>query len=192
MKTCKGCNQTKALTEFHKESKGRNGLKSRCKVCKNAYFRKYRQNNLEKKRASQRKSQQRPEYKKKRRARENKRYHTDPQYRLAKKLSSRLRKALKGKTKSARTMKLVGCSIAHLQDHLEKQFQPGMTWENHGKWHVDHMMPCASFDLTDPEQQRQCCHYTNLQPLWATENISKNAKVIYNRVWNGFRWVDNA
>ena len=65
MKTCKGCNQTKALTEFHKESKGRNGLKSRCKVCKNAYFRKYRQNNLEKKRASQRKSQQRPEYKKK-------------------------------------------------------------------------------------------------------------------------------
>ena len=206
MKHCNGCNQTKALTEFSKDSEKRDGLQTRCKVCQKAYnkkwqqsnpekvkakARKWAQNNREKKNASQRKRNKRPEYKKKRRARENKRYHTDPQYRLAKKLSSRLRKALKGKTKSARTMKLVGCSIAHLQDHLEKQFQPGMTWETHGKWHVDHMMPCASFDLTDPEQQRQCFHYTNLQPLWGPENMSKGGKVIYNRRWTGTKWIKN-
>ena len=54
-----------------------------------------------------------------------------------------------------------------------------MTWENHGRygWHIDHIMPCSSFDLTDPEQQKKCFHYTNLQPLWAHENMSKGAKI---------------
>ena len=62
--------------------------------------------------------------------------------------------------------------------HLEALFQPGMTWDNHAidGWHIDHIRPCTSFDLTDPEQQRQCFHYTNLQPLWAFDNISKSDK----------------
>jgi HNH endonuclease. len=53
-----------------------------------------------------------------------------------------------------------------------------MSWDNYGRdgWHIDHIRPCASFDLTDPEQQRQCFHYTNLQPLWAADNIRKGAK----------------
>ena len=54
------------------------------------------------------------------------------------------------------------------------------------------MMPCASFDLSDPEQQRQCCHYTNLQPMWARENISKCDKIIYKREWNGNKWINKA
>ena len=207
MKYCNGCKQSKALTEFSKQSDKRDGLRSRCKVCRRAYNkkykqnnrekvntsnRKYRQNNREKYRASRREYKQRPECKKKRNAHIKKRYHSDPQFKLAKNLRTRIWFALKGKNKSARTMKLVGCSIPHLMDHMEKQFQPGMTWENQGKWHVDHMMPCASFDLMDPEQQRRCFHYTNLQPMWGKENMSKNDKIIYNREWNGFRWINKA
>ena len=207
MKTCTGCEQTKALTEFGKDSYKRDGLQSRCKACKNASNKKWKQNNRgkynatqriwrknnrEKSRASNRKSQQRPEYKKKRRARRRERYRTDPQYKLECNLRSRVGMALKGKFKSAPTMTLLGCSYTHAKDHLEKQFQPGMTWENQGKWHVDHMMPCASFDLMDPEQQRRCFHYTNLQPMWGKENMSKNDKIIYNREWNGFRWINKA
>ena len=203
MKTCSKCKQTKQLTEFHKRSRSSDGLQSKCKVCNKARAKKWQQNNLEKERARvkkyrennpekaraiDRKRHQRPENKKRKNARHRERIKTDPQYRLACNLRRRLRHALKGKNKSARTMKLVGCSISHLMDHMEKQFQPGMTWENHGTWHVDHMMPCASFNLIDPEQQRQCFHYTNLQPLWGLENISKGDTIIYNRVWNGFRW----
>lgn len=61
--------------------------------------------------------------------------------------------------------------------HLEAQFAPGMTWENRGEWHVDHIRPLASFDLTDPEQLRTASHYTNLQPLWASDNLAKGARL---------------
>ena len=79
-----------------------------------------------------------------------------------------------GGRKAAKTEMLLGCSLAKAQAHLEAQFLPGMSWENHGEWHIDHIRPCASFDLTDPEQQKQCCHYTNLQPLWAADNLAKS------------------
>ena len=64
--------------------------------------------------------------------------------------------------------------MAELKAYLELQFTDGMTWENRGNWHIDHIRPCASFDLTDPEQQKQCFHYTNLQPLWAADNLAKS------------------
>lgn len=80
--------------------------------------------------------------------------------------------------KAASTMELAGCTVAQLRHHLQARFTDGMNWENYGKhgWHIDHIRPCASFDLSDPEQQRQCFHYTNLQPLWAADNIRKGAK----------------
>ena len=207
MKYCKGCNKCKPLTEFHKRSASPDGLQSQCKVCNSARVikwqksnpekhyaknRKYSKNNREKERAWHRKSRQRPEAKKKRNARQRERRKTVPAFKIRNYLSSRLWYVLKGNPKSASTMTLVGCSISHLKDHLEKQFLPGMTWENYGPvWHVDHMMPCASFDLIDPEQQRRCFHYTNLQPLWGPENCGKGDKIIYDRVWNGCRWINN-
>ena len=99
----------------------------------------------------------------------------DPNRKLKCTLRTRIQKVLKGQRKYEKTMKLVGCSIPELRQHLESQFLPGMSWENHGifGWHVDHIKPCSSFDLTDPEQQRLCFHYTNLQPLWALDNIKK-------------------
>ena len=75
-----------------------------------------------------------------------------------------------------RTMKLIGCDIPHLIKHLESNFKDGMTWDNYGKWHVDHIQPCISFDLEDINQQKKCFHYTNLQPLWAKENWLKGDK----------------
>ena len=107
----------------------------------------------------------------------NKKLKTDPHFKLKQALSHRIWGALKGQVKSKRTMELLGCTIDELWIHMESKFTEGMTKENYGKWHVDHIMPCASFDLTDPEQQAKCFHYTNLQPLWALDNIKKSNRV---------------
>jgi|TARA_Y100000296_G_scaffold49571_1_gene56801 hypothetical protein len=91
---------------------------------------------------------------------------------------TRVYQILKGQKKSAPTLKLLGVpSLKFLWQHLERQFQSGMTKENYGKWHVDHIIPCASFDFSDPEQQKKCFHYTNLQPLWAFDNMSKGKSI---------------
>lgn len=70
-------------------------------------------------------------------------------------------------------MELIGCDIDYLWKHLIAQFTEGMKVENYGEWHMDHIKPCASFNLEDEEQQRECFHYSNLQPLWAEDNLSK-------------------
>jgi prenyltransferase beta subunit len=91
-------------------------------------------------------------------------------------LRTRISETLKGNPKLATTMNVIGCSIEKLRRHLESQFTKGMSWSNYGKWHIDHIKPCAKFDLSKPSEQRKCFHYTNLQPLWAEENISKGDK----------------
>jgi hypothetical protein len=90
----------------------------------------------------------------------------------------RLYRAVKGINKSAPTRELIGCSVEKLLEHLESQFQEGMTWDNYGEWHIDHIKPCALFDFTKEEDQRECFHYTNLQPLWAEDNLRKSDKYI--------------
>lgn len=80
--------------------------------------------------------------------------------------------------KSARTIELLGCPVWRLKFYLAVLFDPGMTWENHGEWHIDHIRPCKSFDLSDPSQQRECFHYSNLQPLWAPDNLIKGDKYV--------------
>lgn len=97
-------------------------------------------------------------------------------FRLATGLRNRINKALKGVKKSAGTIALLGCSISAFRAHLEKQFRPGMSWDARGLWHIDHIKPCAKFDLKDPSQQRACFHFSNLQPLWAEENLQKGDK----------------
>lgn len=101
----------------------------------------------------------------------------NPAVRLRMNLCARIRLAVKGKNKSARTLELVGCDIGFLRRWIEAKWKPGMSWQNYGKWHVDHIMPCAMFDLSDPVQQRTCFRWTNLQPLWAADNISKSDKI---------------
>lgn len=107
------------------------------------------------------------------------RYKTDIEFRLSYNLCNRVRDAIKGGRKSASTMDLIGCALTEVRNHLEAQFVDGMSWENYGEWHIDHIRPCASFNLLEPEQQRECFNYKNLQPLWAFDNISKGAKLDY-------------
>lgn len=100
---------------------------------------------------------------------------SSPEGRLKRRVMSRIWSAMNSQSVNARgTFSAVGCSIQELRAHIEKQFTPGMTWANYGEWHVDHIRPCASFDLSDPEQFLACFNWSNLQPLWAAENLSKS------------------
>ena len=80
--------------------------------------------------------------------------------------------------KQLKSRQLLGCSFETARKHIESLFKPGMSWNNYGKWHMDHIIPCASFDLRCPVQQLACCHYTNLQPLWAFDNMSKGSQIL--------------
>lgn len=105
----------------------------------------------------------------------------DPAFAVAITLRARIGNVLrhKGTLKSNSTLVLLGCSKEHMVRHIERQFQKGMTWENRGSlWHIDHIIPLSSFDLTTEAGQRACCHYSNLRPMWASENIRKRAKII--------------
>ena len=90
-------------------------------------------------------------------------------------LRSRLYNFVKGKNKNS-SFEFVGCSIDELKKHLSSHFTEGMSWKNYGEWHIDHIKPCASFDLSIEEEQHKCFHYSNLQPLWAKDNLKKGTK----------------
>jgi len=94
-------------------------------------------------------------------------------------LRSRISHAVKKLKKANKTKNLIGISLDELRSYLESKFQSGMNWENYGHkgWHIDHIIPCVSFDLSDPEQQKKCFHYTNLQPLWWFDNLKKGYKI---------------
>lgn len=98
--------------------------------------------------------------------------------RLAHSLRVRLKNSLKGIVKQRTTLDLIGCDLEMLKLHLESKFQTGMSWSNYGRngWHIDHVIPLASFDLSDPNQLKTACHYSNLQPLWCVDNLSKGKK----------------
>lgn len=103
----------------------------------------------------------------------------DIQFKLRLSLRDRLRKAIKGSYKSGSAVRDLGCSIAELKIHLERQFDVNMNWDNYGKWWtVDHIKPLASFDLTDREQFLRAVHWTNLQPLEKLENIRKGKRIL--------------
>lgn len=104
-------------------------------------------------------------------------------YRLSQRLRSRIILALKKQWKSGHTLELLGCPIWSFKIHLESLWEPGMNWDNYGRdgWHIDHIIPCALFDLSKAEHQRRCFHFSNLQPMWATENHRKNKYITDNQ-----------
>jgi hypothetical protein len=104
----------------------------------------------------------------------------DPQYAIGLRVRTRICMALKNKRvkKSLRTVELIGCSYEFLRQHIESQFREGMAWDKSHSFHIDHIRPLSSFDLTNPEQLKAACHWSNLQPLYPEENIKKGSKVI--------------
>ena len=106
---------------------------------------------------------------------ESNRKQTDKNYRILHSIRNRIRMAIKRNCKSTSSKALLGCDIPFLKIYFTSKFLPGMSWDNYGDWHIDHIKPCASYDLSLPEQQTRCFHYLNLQPLWAKDNLSKGA-----------------
>jgi hypothetical protein len=102
------------------------------------------------------------------------RRQNDPVFRLISNKRRHMHALLKGNSKSASTLEVLGCSVEYYVAHLEAQFTEGMHMGNYGEWHQDHIIPASVFDQTDPEQFAQCWHYSNFQPLWAEDNIRKS------------------
>ncbi len=106
---------------------------------------------------------------------------TNPSFLIEDRIRARMRDALKRtrQNKNGSTKSLLGCSIPNFRIYLESLFEPGMSWQNYGEWHIDHIMPCAIFDLAKPDHQRRCFHFSNQRPLWASDNLSrKRAKYV--------------
>jgi hypothetical protein len=134
-KICSKCKRELEINQFTKATKSSDGLMWWCKKCSKETHKIYWENNkklIEK---------QQIKYRKNRR-------HNDINYKVLKNLRNRLWKVLNENTKFKSTINLLGCSIEQLREHLQKQFRPGMTWDNYGQWHIDHIRPCASFDLS--------------------------------------------
>jgi len=125
---------------------------------------------------------------------EKQKWDNDPNFKMARVLRNRMRHAVKsqGCAKKGHLRDMIGCSISFFKQHIESQFQDGMTWENYGRrgWHIDHIRPCSSFNLTSEKDQKECFHYSNTQPLWEKDNLSKSSyykgKLI--RRYNKLKW----
>ena len=152
------------LKKYYKEwsLKNKEKIKERAKI----YFQENKKHIIEKRR----------EYKKIYR---RKRRKTDALFVLIENMRSRIRNVLVRNKKSSTTIKLLGCTKEEFKKYIESKFTKEMSWDKLNLIHIDHIKPCASFDLSDPKQQETCFHYTNLQPLWSIDNIKKGAKVNY-------------
>jgi hypothetical protein len=112
------------------------------------------------------------------------RYQTNEQARLTDLLRAAVRSVMihrrskRDWDKDARLRDIIGCSKSELRAHIESQFLLGMSWSNYGRegWEIDHIKPCVSFDLTDPDRVRECFHYTNLRPFWRIDNMRRPRK----------------
>ena len=183
VKKCSKCEEEKNLSMFSPHKKGKFGKTSMCKQCDNIRSKTYRQklnpDQIERMNERRRGADMSLESLETRRARKRRyfqrKYHSDPNYRLRKHMRERLRKALNGLSKVKSSFDLLGCSMEEFKIHLESLWAEGMSWNNYNfnGWHIDHVKPCAAFNLSDPEQQKECFYYTNLQPLWAKDNLRK-------------------
>ena len=174
MKKCNKCDTLKELEDFYKDSSKKDGFRTICKKCVLKNNRIYKSNESvkikEKEWSTKNRSLLSLKYKE--------RYQSDIAFRISKNLRNRLCLALQRNYKSGSAVSDLGCSIDDLKKYLESKFIDGMSWDNYGRngWHIDHIKPLINFDLTNKEELIKACHYSNLQPLWARDNISKGAK----------------
>lgn len=178
MKICKKCNTAKPLENYYKHTGYKDNHRSICIECFKKEKASYQRNNKDKSKLYIKKWQKNNEDKVKeiRNNNFNNKYKNDVYFAMSHLLKDRLRKALKAKNwqKNTHFVEYIGCTLNELKNHIEKQFIEGMTWENKGKWHIDHIIPLSS--AKTEEELYKLCHYTNLQPLWAIDNIKKSNK----------------
>ena len=138
-----------------------------------SYNKQYNINNFEKKKQSIDKWwKNNPNYQKEWKS---KKYNSDIEYRIKDNLRSRFYNAITNQFKIQSIIDLLDCSVNELKHYLESLFKPEMTWDNHGEiWEIDHIIPCSKFNLTEEKQQKECFHYTNLQPLFKTTKIAES------------------
>lgn len=183
MKKCNTCEIEKDLDKFNKDKGSSDGLKYSCRDCTKKKYYLYYKNNKDKEieRQINYQNNNKSSTNKQRNKRHNERYNTDILYRLKINTRNRIKMFLKSsnfdKIKNG-TFNIVGCTPIELKEHIEKQFLEGMTWENYGfrGWHIDHIIPLASVDSNDDVYRLS--HYTNLQPMWASDNYKKGDKII--------------
>lgn len=189
-KTCSKCGKEKELTEFVRDKSLKSGYTSNCKSCRyeksNEWHRKNYQENKDQvleKNSNWRRKNWDAVYKQRKESGQMKKhanrwYHNkgkhDINYVITERLRGRIRNIITKGYKSAPTLALLGCGIESFKIHLQNQFTEGMSWDNYGKWHIDHIKPCCSFDLSLEENQRACFHYSNLRPLWGSDNSKKS------------------
>lgn len=138
----------------------------------------YKEKNREEIRRKAREYSKQDHVKKRKNKLQREREKNDINYKIKRRLRSRLSGIVKNDYKSVSTMELLGCDIQEFKKYLKQYFVEGMTWENYGDWHIDHIVPCSAFDLTKVKEQKICFHFTNLQPLWAKDNLKKSNKII--------------
>lgn len=176
--TCRACDRKRISAWNDANRERRNETRRLWRLANPEKCRAQTERQLAKGRASRGYVRSTPEQKAEMRRAAKRRYYAKSlKARLLRRVRNRVLKAVGGKMALGRTLHWLGCTPADLVAHLEAQFQPGMTWENRGEWHIDHIRPLASFDLTDREQVRAASHYTNLQPLWAADNQAKGARL---------------
>jgi hypothetical protein len=197
IKRCTKCKIEKSILFFDRLISGKFQVSAECKDCckeRKKEFYKHNKNKYSKrakqyyKKNQKKLSERQKEYRKnnpkkvleKEKRSKRKRYKTNINFKTQILLRNRLYQSLVSNIKSQSTMELLGCSIEYFKIYLESKFQDGMTWKNWSLngWHIDHIRPVSSFDFSDPDQQKICFHYTNLQPLWAKDNLQKANKII--------------
>jgi hypothetical protein len=188
-KRCTKCSEIKEFKDFVPQKAGFMGFKAQCKSCDLKYDKKYQsQTNLRSERDKTPKSiQYRKDYisknkdwwRKYEREYRYSRRQEDMFFKIKGNLSSRLSDLIQNRGLGERTVELLGCDKDTFLNHLESQFTEGMTWENYGLkgWHVDHIIPISSYDLTNEDEVKKACHYSNLQPLWWQDNLEKGNKI---------------
>ena len=177
-KECRKCKLQKPLDSFSLDKNGKLGRRGSCKVCEKpmhslASKRRY-QTNKEKRRQQMKVwAKQNPA---KLREYHHKRQKSDINYRVKRSIRARLYTALKENYKQDSSISYLGCDLVFFKEYISNMFTEGMSWDNYGKWHIDHIKPLALFDLSIEEEIKKASHYTNLQPLWAKENLLKRDK----------------
>jgi len=182
----------KPLSDFYKLKRSPGGVRPKCKSCTDVSTMQYMKKNREAVNEQQKNWREAnydkhkeyvANYREKNREaiRETtklyqREWKKDPMNHVIHNLRSRVVDCIKKDVKAAATKELLGCSIEEFKSHIESQFTEGMSWSNYGEWHIDHIKPVASYNLLDPDQQRECFNYNNMQPLWASDNWKKNSQ----------------